>query len=425
MQAGLPKVLAATTGTNTERYIHAIRGLHATEDSNGAWTYALEDALGSVRGTIGSGRQFQSTHNYDPYGNPDTTITGFAFTGEPRDANGLQYHRARYYNPALAIFPSLDPYPGTIGRPMSLNGYSYVEGNTPNRTDPTGMCSKTQSDCTVFKRDHRAFISCMNGFPWPPTSNPYLLYTTITAETMQYFSASTEFDCLTRAVQNEVGTVGSRIEEQAEWVTWAILNRRAVTRELDYQTTPTNGGACGSNGRYSHCAADCRPIEVNERIARVVRTTINNFQYRSEGADPTYGAAGWRQNPNRPFVPSGEELTTVWPQIADLNGRCGDFFCRKRKAFFPNDAVVAPCQGSDYVESVSDFYDRVENRQNGLNNFYGNTRRSTRFNMTRDEASTYLGGCVERIYVTTVNTCNAGADGDNICWITGNSEFRP
>ncbi len=27
---------------------------------------------------------------------------------------------------------------------MSLNGYSYVEGNTPNRTDPTGMCSKTQ-----------------------------------------------------------------------------------------------------------------------------------------------------------------------------------------------------------------------------------------------------------------------------------------
>ncbi len=139
LQAGLPKVLAATTGTNTERYIHAIRGLHATEDSNGTWTYALEDALGSVRGTIGSGRQFTTTHNYDPYGHPDTTITGFAFTGEPRDANGLQYHRARYYNPALAIFPSLDPYPGTIGRPMSLNGYAYVEGNVVNLTDPNGM----------------------------------------------------------------------------------------------------------------------------------------------------------------------------------------------------------------------------------------------------------------------------------------------
>ncbi len=145
LQAGLPKVLAATTGTNTERYIHAIRGLHATEDSNGDWAYALEDALGSVRGTIGSGRQFQSTHNYDPYGNPDTTITGFAFTGEPRDANGLQYHRARYYHPSLAIFPSLDPFEGTIHRPMSLNGYAYVEGNVPNRTDPTGMASRVRS----------------------------------------------------------------------------------------------------------------------------------------------------------------------------------------------------------------------------------------------------------------------------------------
>ncbi len=172
LQAGLPKVLAATTGTNTERYIHAIRGLHATEDSNGAWTYALEDALGSVRGTIGSGRQFQSTHNYDPYGNPDTTITGFAFTGEPRDANGLQYHRARYYNPSLAIFPSLDPYPGTMARPMSLNGYAYVEGNTPNRTDPTGMCSKTQPDCTGLIGNPLAFWACINGFPWPPTPMP-------------------------------------------------------------------------------------------------------------------------------------------------------------------------------------------------------------------------------------------------------------
>ncbi len=107
-----------------------------------------------MRGTIGSGRQFQSTHNYDPYGNPDTTITGFAFTGEPRDTNGLQYHRARYYHPSLAGWLSLDSYPGTMARPMSLNGYAYVEGNTPNRTDPSGKCwdnpgtpSNQQSQC--------------------------------------------------------------------------------------------------------------------------------------------------------------------------------------------------------------------------------------------------------------------------------------
>ncbi len=65
-------------------------------------------------------------------------MTGFAFTGEMRDANGLQYHRARYYHPSLAIFPSLDPYEGTMGRPMSLNRYLYVSGNPVMNTDPSG-----------------------------------------------------------------------------------------------------------------------------------------------------------------------------------------------------------------------------------------------------------------------------------------------
>ena len=72
-------------------------------------------------------------------------MTGFAFTGEPRDANGLQYHRARYYNPTLAGWLSLDPVEGAIGRPMSLNGYLYVNGNPVMNIDPTGMFSRTRS----------------------------------------------------------------------------------------------------------------------------------------------------------------------------------------------------------------------------------------------------------------------------------------
>jgi hypothetical protein len=47
--------------------------------------------------------------------------------------------RARNYFPNLGTFLSLDPFEGTRSRPMSLNGYSYVEGNVPNRTDPSGM----------------------------------------------------------------------------------------------------------------------------------------------------------------------------------------------------------------------------------------------------------------------------------------------
>jgi RHS repeat-associated protein len=61
-------------------------------------------------------------------------------TGEWRDWIGIQHHRARYYNPAIGGWLSLDPFEGMAGRPMSLNGYMYVEGNVVNLTDSTGRC---------------------------------------------------------------------------------------------------------------------------------------------------------------------------------------------------------------------------------------------------------------------------------------------
>ncbi len=51
---------------------------------------------------------------------------------------GLVYLRARHYAPRLDIFPSLDPFEGIVDRPVSLNGYSWVEGRPINFVDPTG-----------------------------------------------------------------------------------------------------------------------------------------------------------------------------------------------------------------------------------------------------------------------------------------------
>ncbi len=143
LQPGLTKVLAATTRANTERYIHAPRGIHSMENTSGDWTYAVQDGLGSVRSEIDSTLNVSSVQNYAPYGEPFGTVgnfnTPFAFTGEPRDANGLQYHRARYYSPSLAGWLSLDPFEGVISEPMSLNSYSYVHGNPANLSDSSGM----------------------------------------------------------------------------------------------------------------------------------------------------------------------------------------------------------------------------------------------------------------------------------------------
>ncbi len=65
--------------------------------------------------------------------------TDSSLTGEWTDPNDLLYLRARYYAPGTGVFTALDPFEGSASRPMSLNGYSWVEGNTPNRTDPTGL----------------------------------------------------------------------------------------------------------------------------------------------------------------------------------------------------------------------------------------------------------------------------------------------
>jgi len=78
------------------------------------------------------------TMSYNPYGVPDGAVDGYGFTGEMTDANGLLHLRARYYDPTVGVFASLDPFEGINSRPMSMNGYSWVEGNVANWTDPSG-----------------------------------------------------------------------------------------------------------------------------------------------------------------------------------------------------------------------------------------------------------------------------------------------
>jgi RHS repeat-associated protein len=137
VQPGLTQVVAQINGASTDRFVHGPRGVQAQYDGS-AWQYTLQDGLNSVRGLVDASATVQQRVNYSEYGEPDTSITGFAFTGEVRDANGLQYHRARYYAPEMGIFPSLDPFEGMVDRPMSLNGYSWAEGNPVVNVDPSG-----------------------------------------------------------------------------------------------------------------------------------------------------------------------------------------------------------------------------------------------------------------------------------------------
>ncbi len=181
LQPGLVKVLRQSDGTATDHFIHAPRGIHAMQNNTGAWQYTTQDGLGSVRSLIDATLNVSSVQNYAPYGEPFGTVgnfdTPFAFTGEQTDANGQLYLRARYYNPSLGVFNSLDPFEGTMQRPMSLDGYSWVEGNTPNRVDPSGK--QTERDCSSEALSNcnlqgsECEVICLYADQWMETARKY------------------------------------------------------------------------------------------------------------------------------------------------------------------------------------------------------------------------------------------------------------
>jgi RHS repeat-associated protein len=68
----------------------------------------------------------------------DQTITSLLYSGEQTDKTGLQYLRARYYDPRIGRFNRLDPFAGNFTDPLSLHKYLYVHGDPINGIDPSG-----------------------------------------------------------------------------------------------------------------------------------------------------------------------------------------------------------------------------------------------------------------------------------------------
>jgi RHS repeat-associated protein len=161
VQPGLTRLLRQTTdifeqtsgfSTEVNDFVHGPRGIQRKRDDTGNWLTYMQDGLGSVRGLVDNGAQVQSSMSYTPYGQPQGSYgAGFGFTGEETDPNGQIYLRARYYNPNIGIFSALDPWEGVAANAMSLNGYSWVEGNVPNFTDPSGQI--TEADCNRTNLD--------------------------------------------------------------------------------------------------------------------------------------------------------------------------------------------------------------------------------------------------------------------------------
>ena len=133
---GVPELLS----TGSARYLV---GHDTLGQWDGAWTYYLPDALGSVRqATDGAGAVVRA-REWSPYGvELGNAQPGLGYTGEWFDGDvGLLYLRARWYDGTTGRFTQKDPIAGLLSWGESYNAYGYAEQNSINRVDPSGLLS--------------------------------------------------------------------------------------------------------------------------------------------------------------------------------------------------------------------------------------------------------------------------------------------
>ena len=110
----LPQVLATSDGG---RYLYGLDRLGM--EQGGTWSYPLPDALGSVRQWTNAAGTVVGSQAYTPFGGPmnrqGVLPAPFGFAGEWHDpTTGLQYLRARWYDPGHGPFHAGRPVPGAV-----------------------------------------------------------------------------------------------------------------------------------------------------------------------------------------------------------------------------------------------------------------------------------------------------------------------
>jgi len=106
-------------------------------------SYYLYDGLGSARALSDASGAVTDSYDYDAWGqlidSTGTTENSYWFAGEQYDAGlGQYYLRARYYDPDVGRFTSMDTFQGRMNDPVTLHKYLYANGDPTNMTDPSG-----------------------------------------------------------------------------------------------------------------------------------------------------------------------------------------------------------------------------------------------------------------------------------------------
>lgn len=125
----------------TTGYVYGPDGLPLEAVTTNGTTIFHHDGQGSTRALTTTDGTTVTTYAYDAYGALQgntqlaATLNPFLYRGQYTDADtGLQYLRARYYEPATGQFLTRDPLVNETGEP-----YAYASGDPVNLSDPSGL----------------------------------------------------------------------------------------------------------------------------------------------------------------------------------------------------------------------------------------------------------------------------------------------
>ena len=134
VNAGLPVIL-----DDGSQYVY---GAGLVSQVSGANTYYyLADGLGSTMATTDASGAVVNSYTYDVYGkttaSSGVSANDFQFAAQQTDPTGLQYLRARYYDPETGGFISADPL---AERPdWTLGAFTYGSCRPSSNSDPSGL----------------------------------------------------------------------------------------------------------------------------------------------------------------------------------------------------------------------------------------------------------------------------------------------
>ena len=108
---------------------------------SGTTSYYQADGINSITSLSNVAGALAQTYTFDSFGE-QTASSGsltnpFRYTGREFDTEtGLDYYRARYYDPNPGRFLAEDP----LEFVSTFNPYAYVENRPTNSIDPSGLC---------------------------------------------------------------------------------------------------------------------------------------------------------------------------------------------------------------------------------------------------------------------------------------------